>query len=38
VRCGLRGNPDQAYAAELAQHGFLTIAPDTRSAGEQPIR
>lgn len=26
--CGLRGNPDQAYAAELAQRGFLTIAPD----------
>ncbi|GIJ49223.1 hypothetical protein Val02_61090 [Virgisporangium aliadipatigenens] len=26
--CGLRGNPDQAYAAELARRGFLTIAPD----------
>jgi len=26
--CGLRGNPDQAYAAELAQRGFITIAPD----------
>ena len=26
--CGLRGDPDQAYAAELAQRGFLTIAPD----------
>lgn len=26
--CGLRGNPDQAYAAELAQRGFVTIAPD----------
>jgi dienelactone hydrolase len=26
--CGLRGSPDQAYAAELAQRGFLTIAPD----------
>jgi dienelactone hydrolase len=25
---GLRGNPDQAYAAELAQRGYLTIAPD----------
>lgn len=27
--CGLRGDPDQAYAAELAQRGFVTIAPDT---------
>ena len=27
--CGLRGNPDQAYAAELAQRGFVTIAPDS---------
>jgi len=26
--CGLLGNPDQAYAAELAQRGFVTIAPD----------
>ena len=26
--CGLRGDPNQAYAAELAQRGFLTIAPD----------
>ncbi|GHH66681.1 dienelactone hydrolase family protein [Promicromonospora soli] len=26
--CGLRGDPDQAYAAELAQRGFVTIAPD----------
>jgi dienelactone hydrolase len=26
--CGLRGDPDQAYAAELAQRGFITIAPD----------
>ena len=26
--CGLRGNPDQAYAAELAQRGFITISPD----------
>ena len=26
--CGLRGNPDQAYAAELAQRWFVTIAPD----------
>ncbi|MBT0768194.1 hypothetical protein KIH74_04625 [Kineosporia sp. J2-2] len=26
--CGLRGHPDQAYAAELAQRGFVTIAPD----------
>lgn len=25
---GLRGNPDLAYAAELAQRGFVTIAPD----------
>lgn len=25
---GLRGDPDQAYAAELAQRGYLTIAPD----------
>lgn len=25
---GLRGAPDQAYAAELAQRGFVTIAPD----------
>jgi dienelactone hydrolase len=26
--CGLRGAPDQAYAAELARAGFVTIAPD----------
>jgi Prolyl oligopeptidase family len=26
--CGLRGDPDQAYAAELAQRGFISIAPD----------
>lgn len=26
--CGLRGDPDQAYAAELAQLGYVTIAPD----------
>lgn len=26
--CGLRGDPDQAYAAELAQRGFVTISPD----------
>lgn len=26
--CGLRGDPDQAYAAELAQRGFVTVAPD----------
>lgn len=25
---GLRGDPDQAYAAELARRGYLTIAPD----------
>jgi dienelactone hydrolase len=25
---GLRGAPDQAYAAELARRGYLTIAPD----------
>ncbi|MDY7087043.1 MAG: prolyl oligopeptidase family serine peptidase [Actinomycetota bacterium] len=25
---GLRGHPDQAFAAELAQRGFVTIAPD----------
>ncbi|GAB2572140.1 hypothetical protein Aab01nite_03600 [Paractinoplanes abujensis] len=25
---GLRGHPGQAYAAELAQRGFVTIAPD----------
>lgn len=25
---GLRGNADQRYAAELAQRGFVTIAPD----------
>jgi dienelactone hydrolase len=25
---GLRGDPDQAYAAELAQRGYLTISPD----------
>jgi dienelactone hydrolase len=25
---GLRGDPDQAYAAELAKRGYLTIAPD----------
>ena len=27
--CGLRGDPDLAYAVELAQRGFVTIAPDT---------
>ena len=26
--CGLRGDPDQAYAEELAQRGFITISPD----------
>ncbi len=26
--CGLRGQPDQSYAAELAQRGLVTIAPD----------
>jgi len=26
--CGLRGASDQAYAAELAGRGFVTIAPD----------
>ena len=26
--CGLRGDPDQAYAAELVRRGFVTIAPD----------
>lgn len=26
--CGLHGDPDQAYAVELAQRGFVTIAPD----------
>lgn len=26
--CGLRGDPDRAFAAELAQRGFVTIAPD----------
>jgi dienelactone hydrolase len=25
---GLAGNPDQAYALELAQRGFITFAPD----------
>lgn len=25
---GLNGNPDQAYAAELAERGFITFAPD----------
>ncbi|HEY0937402.1 MAG TPA: prolyl oligopeptidase family serine peptidase [Trebonia sp.] len=25
---GLRGRPDQAYGAELARQGFLTVAPD----------
>src|SRR5215472_359410 len=25
---GLRGDPDQAYAAELAKRGYLTISPD----------
>ncbi|MDR0343349.1 MAG: prolyl oligopeptidase family serine peptidase [Nocardiopsaceae bacterium] len=25
---GLRGDPDQAYAAELAQRGYLTVSPD----------
>lgn len=41
--CGLRGNPDLAYAAELARRGFVTIAPDAIGfedrnwAGEQNI-
>lgn len=26
--CGLRGDPELAYAAELAQRGFVTISPD----------
>lgn len=26
--CGLQGDPDQAYAAKLAQRGLVTIAPD----------
>jgi dienelactone hydrolase len=26
--CGLRGESDQAYASELAERGFVTIAPD----------
>ncbi|MEQ7125748.1 dienelactone hydrolase family protein [Actinopolymorpha sp. B11F2] len=26
--CGLHGDPDQAYAAELAQRGFVAIAAD----------
>jgi hypothetical protein len=25
---GLEGDPDQAYASELAEQGFITIAPD----------
>jgi hypothetical protein len=25
---GLAGNPDQAYAAELAERGYVVIAPD----------
>lgn len=25
---GVAGNPDQAYARELAEHGFITFAPD----------
>jgi dienelactone hydrolase len=25
---GLAGNPDQAYAAELAERGYITFAPD----------
>jgi dienelactone hydrolase len=26
--CGLRGETDQAYASELAERGFVTVAPD----------
>lgn len=38
---GLGGDPDQAYARELAERGFITIAPDAigfeeRTAGASP--
>lgn len=30
---GLRGDEDQRYAAELAQRGFVTVAPDATRSG-----
>ena len=33
---GLGGNPNLHYALELAQHGFVTLAPDYPSFGEYP--
>ena len=35
---GLRGDPDQAYAAELAGRGYLTISPDASQADLQLVR
>ena len=35
---GLIGNPDLAYAKELAEHGFLTLAPDAIAYGERSRR
>ena len=32
---GLEGDPDQAYASELAEQGFITIAPDAVGFGER---
>ena len=33
---GLGGHPNLHYALELAQHGFVTLAPDYPSFGEYP--
>ncbi len=33
---GLGGSPNLHYALELAQHGFVTLAPDYPSFGEYP--
>jgi acetyl esterase/lipase len=35
--CGLGGDPDRAYAHELAQRGFICLAPDYPSFGEYPF-
>ena len=33
--CGMVGNPDMAFAAELAQRGYICIAPDAIGFGER---
>lgn len=34
VVCGLGGAPNRQYAVELAEHGFVTMAPDYVNMGE----